>query len=69
MGQHTGLNYPHRINPGEPPSIPELRMTSEQAYDQYITALAGRGGRLGMAHPPYLPPDAPTKQQPPAPKW
>jgi hypothetical protein len=65
LGQHTGLSYPQQIAPGRPPSIPELRMNADEAYRQYMTALAGRQGRLGMSYPPYLHPAPPTQQKQP----
>jgi hypothetical protein len=62
LGQHTGLNYSWRVTRDGRRSIPQLRMTAGQAYAQYITALTGRGGRLGMAYPPYLHPSPPTQE-------
>jgi hypothetical protein len=58
LGQHTGLRYAERVARDGSRSMPALRMTADQAYAQYITALTGHRGRLGMTSPPYLHPRA-----------
>lgn len=67
-GSRAGSRRRARGNGGIPKAgplaIPQLRNTADWGYAQYITALAGRGGHLGMPWPPYLHPDPPTAEAP-----
>jgi hypothetical protein len=60
LGQHAGLRYPQRVTQGGSWSIPELRMSADEAYAQYITALTGHRGRLGLSFAPYIQPSPPA---------